>query len=295
MDFLKLGATLYMPATRPDLVAIANEQKYRNLKSVVFCTEDAIAEQDLPEALDNLYQSLHRFQRADLFRFIRPRNPQVLKKILDIPAIGHVDGFVLPKVTLENLGIYFGILERHERFKVMITLETEEVFNPYELYRMSDALSAPVYRERILTIRIGGLDLLNILGIRRSCDQTIYDTPIGHCIRQLVTTFKPIGFNLSAPAYECLDNNRMLRQEVELDLSNGLFGKTAIHPQQVDVIQGTYRVRKEDLNMARAILDPSYPAVFRMHNSMCEKATHGNWAQGIIERARSYGIRPDCS
>lgn len=295
MSFLKLGATLYMPATRKDITAIANGLIIKNLRSVVFCTEDAISEQNLPEALSNLNLSLNQFHQADLYRFIRPRNPQVLQRILEIPSIGNIDGFVLPKVTVNNLDTYFRILERHEQYKIMITLETEDVFNPSELFRMRDALARTQYKDRIMTIRIGGLDLLNVLGIRRACNRTIYDTPIGYCICQLVTAFKPLGFNLSAPAYECFENYETLQQEVEIDLLNGLFGKTAIHPGQIDIIQSAYRVIDEDFEMAKAILDPSFPAVFRMHSTMCEKATHWNWAHGIIERAKIYGTIKDRS
>lgn len=293
MSFLKLGATLYVPATGKDLAAIANGRKFKNLRSAVFCTEDAISEQSLPEAIQNLHQSLDRFEKADLLRFIRPRNPGVLEKILDIPAIGNIDGFVLPKVTVESLTTYFRILERHEEYKVMVTLETRDVFDPSELSRMRDTLATSAYKDRILTIRIGGLDLLNILGIRRACNRTIYDTPVGYCIHQMVTTFKPVGFNLSGPACECLMNPETLRQEVELDLLNGLFGKTAVHPAQIDIIQSAYRVSEEDLEMAQAILAPTSPAVFRMHNTLCEKATHRNWAYGIIERSEVYGTRKD--
>ncbi len=211
MNFLKLGATLYLPATSKELMTVANGQKFKNLRSVVFCTEDAIAEQNLPEAMGNLHRSLHQFQKADIYRFIRPRNPQVLEKILDIPSVDKIDGFVLPKVTVESLDAYFRILKRHEPYKVMITLETEEVFNPSELFRIRDTLAGAFYKDRIVAIRIGGLDLLNILGIRRACNKTIYDTPVGYCICQLVTTFKPLGFGLTAPAYECFENYETLR------------------------------------------------------------------------------------
>lgn len=290
MDFLQLGATLYVPATRHDIVEIANQRKFCSLKSVVFCTEDAILKEELPDALANLHRSLHQFCRADMMRFIRPRNPQTLCSLLNLPGIQKIDGFVLPKATVENLKIYSQLLERHESFWIMITLETEEVFDPEKMRRMRDVLANAPYKNRILTIRIGGLDLLNILGIRRVCDRTIYDTPVGHCIYQLVSIFKPLGFNLSAPAYECFENFNTLMDEVELDLLNGLFGKTAIHPQQINFIQSAYRVSRQDIEMAKAILDSQSPAVFRMHNIMCEKATHEKWARAIIERSKIYGV-----
>ena len=39
---LALGASLYVPATRPDLAAVAGGTKYPALRSVVVCTEDGV-------------------------------------------------------------------------------------------------------------------------------------------------------------------------------------------------------------------------------------------------------------
>lgn len=46
-----LGATLYMPATRPDLLAVMGGIKLPGLRSLVICLEDAIAESDTAVAL----------------------------------------------------------------------------------------------------------------------------------------------------------------------------------------------------------------------------------------------------
>ena len=43
---LQLGASLYVPATRDDLPAIAAGRKFPQLRSVIFCLEDAIREED---------------------------------------------------------------------------------------------------------------------------------------------------------------------------------------------------------------------------------------------------------
>jgi len=293
MDYLRLGATLYVPGTHNDLDAIGNGYKIPNLRSLVFCTEDSVSEKDLPSAMRNIGSSLEKLKHVDFMRFIRPRNPAVLMEFLLMKGIAAIDGFVLPKVWLDNLPLYFKLLELHRNFKVMITLETKEVFNLNQLCRLRDTLVEKQYKNRIFTIRIGGLDLLNILGIRRACDRTIYDTPISHCINQVVTTFKPYGFNLSAPAYECFKNFKTLQKETELDLLHGLVSKTAIHPSQIEIIQSAYKVSIHDLETARTLIDPESPAIFRLYDRMCEKATHLNWAQGIVERANIYGVKQD--
>src|SRR5690554_5994198 len=104
MDSQSLGATLYVPTTHAQLAPIANGEKYPTLRSVIFCTEDAVSSQELPAALANLEQSLAQFTpEAPLLRFVRVRNPQVLEQVLSMPHIERVQGFVFPKVTVANL------------------------------------------------------------------------------------------------------------------------------------------------------------------------------------------------
>ncbi|MBY0525723.1 MAG: HpcH/HpaI aldolase/citrate lyase family protein [Gemmataceae bacterium] len=289
--FLQLGASLYVPATRGQLAAIGNRQKYPHLRSVIFCTEDSIRDQDVPRALDNLAVALRRFEAADLLRFVRVRNPAVLRALLTMEGVDRLSGFVLPKVTCRNLDDYFDVLPEDSAFSVMPTLETVEVFDPRAMLALRDRLLQDRYRRRIVSLRVGGNDLFNLLGLRRPRGRTVYDTPLGPTIAQLITTFRPHGFNLTAPVFEYLNGTNLLAREVENDLTFGLFGKAAIHPEQVAVIESHYRVRLEDLQAAEQIQDERAAPVFRLHDAMCEPATHGNWAALIHERARLYGVR----
>jgi stress response protein SCP2 len=104
------------------------------------------------------------------------------------------------------------------------------------------AFEAPGVRSRILALRIGGNDLLALLGLRRPRAMTIYRTPLGPVIARLVTTFRPYGFVLTAPVFEHLDLPALLDQEVAEDIAYGMVGKTAIHPTQIAPIEQHYRV-----------------------------------------------------
>ena len=53
-----LGATLYMPATRTDLLSVVLGEKIPSLRSLVICLEDAVSESDVGYALDNLQRLL---------------------------------------------------------------------------------------------------------------------------------------------------------------------------------------------------------------------------------------------
>src|SRR5262245_20789831 len=260
--FLQLGASLYVPGTRNNLASIANRQKYPFLRSVIFCTEDAVRKDEVPRALARLRELFRRLDPVGLLRFVRVRNPVVLAALLEMDRVDRLDGFVFPKVTRLNLDHYFAALAPGHSFDVMLTLETEDVFNAQEMTALCQQLVASPWRDRILTLRIGGNDLLGLLGLRRPRGCSVYHTPLGAVIPYLVTTFRPHGFNLTAPVYEYLNHDEVLRREVRRDLVQGLFGKAAIHPRHVPIIEEQYRVRPRDLQMAEEILSQSAPAVF---------------------------------
>lgn len=292
-DVTELGASLYVPATRPDLNLITRGERLGQVRSLIFCTEDAVNTADVPFALENLRQSLGAMRcTSPRMRFVRVRNPAVLAAVLAMPGAERLDGFVLPKITRAVLPEYLGLLRGHGQL-IMPTLETREVFEEREMLGLRRMLERDAVRERVLTLRIGGNDLFSLLGMRRPRGRTLYQTSLGPVIARLVTTFRPSGLNLSAPVFEYLEDAQTLQREVEEDLAHGLIGKTAVHPDQVPVIEACYRVHAADLEMAELILSDDAPAVFRMHDAMCEPATHRNWAERLRKSAKCFGLH-DC-
>jgi citrate lyase beta subunit len=287
-----MGASLYVPATHKYLMAVADGEHLPEARSLIFCTEDSVADRDLSWALFNLSVVLNNMRapaRAD--RFVRVRNPEVMARVLAMPGSEKLTGFVIPKATSANFDTYFRQV-RDTDHMLMPTLETAEVFDDAEMRQFRQVLEAPGVRSRILALRIGGNDLLALLGLRRPRGMTIYRTPLGPVIARLATTFRPYGFVLTAPVFEHLDLPELLDQEVMEDLAHGMIGKTAIHPSQIGPIEQHYRVKPNDLSAARAILDIDAPAVFKMHDSMCEVATHRAWAQRVLDQSDVFGAHP---
>ncbi|MGR9037458.1 MAG: HpcH/HpaI aldolase/citrate lyase family protein [Gammaproteobacteria bacterium] len=285
----QLGAPLYVPALHPDLLKIANAEKIPFIRSMIICTEDAIAEKDVHRSLENLRKFLPFIHTlVSRYRFIRARNPEVLKRILDLPGIDKIDGFVLPKFDRGNREGYLEPL-RHTRFLIMPTLETTDVFNPPAMRELALSLADDPVKSRIVLIRIGGNDLLHLIGIRRPRGMTLYETPVAGVISQLVTTFRPFGFSLSAAVFEYLADRETLDREIRLDMAHGLVGKTAIHPAQIPLIERHYAVSEQDYQEALSILDTQSPPVFKLHDAMCEVSTHSNWARQILSRYDCFG------
>ncbi|PIE82903.1 MAG: ATP-binding protein [Candidatus Contendobacter odensis] len=285
-----LGASLYVPANRPDLADIANRKKYPWVRSLVLCTEDALHERDVEQALLNLAALLPTLAISTLPCFIRPRNSGVLKRLLSMEGIQYIHGFVLPKIGLHTLNDWLRVWDDRYNHYLMPILETAEAFDRGKMELLRDYLDDSGLRSRIPCLRIGGNDLLNLLGIRRARGATIYDTPLRNVIADLVCTFYPAGYQLSAPVFEYLDTPNVLKREVKADLQHGLVGKTAIHPTQIPVIESCYQIGREDYNMAVAILDDNAAAVFKQGESFCEPATHRHWATGVLERVQLFGL-----
>lgn len=281
----ELGATMYIPAIHRDLIMILARKKpisgSQQPRTLVICLEDAIKDEQLEEALDSLEVALESYRTNEQFVFVRPKNENVLSRILKIKNIDKVDGFVLPKITADNIDAYLTCLDSR-MFYIMPTLETRECFDKKMMLNLRDKLLP--HKDKVVTLRIGGNDLLNTLHMRRPKNGTLYDTPVGLAIHSLVHVFKPYGFYLSAPVFEFTDRMNMLEKEVEFDLMAGLVGKTAIHPDQLHHIEKHFEVCEKDYEMAMAILDPTSPAVFQMYGSMCEPATHRAWAKEIVAR-----------
>lgn len=289
----RLGAALYVPATSRHLLSIASGNRLADIRTIIFCTEDSVSPEDMPLALSNLKEALQHFQsNPNRHRFIRVRNPAILGKVLEMAGVEHLDGFVLPKVTAANIDTYIEQIDASHHC-VMPTLETREVFSEECMRELLGLIDQSKRRKAILCLRIGGNDLLSLLRIRRPRGLTIYQTPIGQVIARLATTFIPYGFVLTAPVFDYLNDPVALGKEIQMDLSHGLVGKTAIHPLQVPQIESHYRVLSRDLDVAMRLLDPQSPSVFKMDHAMQERATNSCWAQAVVLNVSSYGCESE--
>lgn len=289
VSYFNLGATLYTPCTHGNLSSIVQNTPDMT-RSVVLCLEDSVNEDELSTALNNLRQSLLDFQPTDqVKRFIRPRNPLVLAEILNYKNIEKIDGFVLPKFDLHAIELYEKVIQEqeHEHFSYMPIIETAQAFDQNAMARLSQKLKK--WGDKVICLRIGGNDLMNLLGIKRMKGMTTYDTPLRSVIDQLIINFRPQGFELSAPVFDLIEDLETLEKEVKMDLAYGFYAKTAIHPTQVAVIEDAFSCFSEThLGQAESVLDNKAAAVFKFNGQMMEKTCHNRWATRTIKLAECY-------
>lgn len=292
IEALRLGGTLFVPADHKHLESVVQAKKFPALRSVVIDTEDGLGEGALETALTRIEALLGELGPTKLLRFIRPRDVDVLQRLLSMRHIDRLDGFLLPKFGLGNAQVYLDTLfpdgPASSQTHFMPSIEGDELFDSSRLITLRDLLRP--YQEQVIVVRFGAEDMLARLALRRDCGDSLYEMVApAQVIASMLNTFRPYGFDISAPVFTCYKDIRGFEQEVRRELREGLVSKTLIHPDQIALLERLYRVDERVLAEAKALLG-SEKAVFAQAGKMAERTTGRAWAERIVKRARLYGI-----
>jgi citrate lyase beta subunit len=313
-----IGACLYMPATREHLLKDIVSRKNMGTQTITICMEDSVSSSQVVQAENNiiaLFKSIElNLKDNDSFTdnlpllFIRVRNVNQLQKLLSESSLIGLCGFIFPKFDAIIGQIYFSVLKEYNLSKKRTLYGMPILESPYiihketridELIKIKKVVDS--YKEYVLNIRIGGTDFSGLYSLRRAKDYTIYDLAVvKDCICDIINVFKRDNYVISGVVYEyyskVLDlNNNILIKETLLDITNGLNGKTVIHPTQVSVVNSLMVVSKEDYIDATNILNSSLDGVIKSNysNKMNEIKPHEKWAKEILLRAKIMGVLKD--
>jgi citrate lyase beta subunit len=287
VDYTDLRTSLYVPANHPKLAQGLFDEIMPQAPSYILCTEDSLADSELPLALRQVSQLLPLLarRRSTAPIFLRPRNVDVLREFLSMPGIENVVGFVIPKADVDSLPGYAELLVGLP-YRVMPVLETRSIFDEMGRVELREFLKRSPLGPAVLALRIGGNDLLRLLGLKRQAGVSIYQTPLGALIPQLMMCFRPHGFQLTGVVCDSLNDADLLRNEAVMDARMGLIGKTAIHPVQVPIFENVFSVSREDVFVAEEILRDSSRSVMAFNQMMLERTVHAEWAKETLLRGR---------
>lgn len=248
-----------------------------------------------------------------------------------------LSGFVLPKFTEESGVPFLEALTAAEsacgrRLFAMPVLESPALLHletrTETLYGI--ARTVEKYRDRVLALRLGVTDFCSAYGLRRSPDMTAYDIRIVASViadvMNVLGRADGTGFTVSGPVWEYFKpHERMFKpllrhtpfdpdavdlrallierdmdgllREIALDRTNGLQGKTCIHPSHVAPVHALSVVSHEEYSDAADILreDRSGGGVLRSAytNKMNEVKPHRAWAERTLRRAEVFGVARD--
>jgi citrate lyase beta subunit len=276
--YSELGASLYVPATHKSLEQIL-ALGCHNARSIILCTEDAVAPHDAAWAVHRLINALKAAPiDVPFLRFVRPRNPFVLRQLLEsTDALSRINGLVVPKFDDTTMPGWREALDHHPALAIMPTLETPSLFREdtaIATLRAVEALCNP-----IIALRIGANDLLGAIGLKRQPGQTIYDTPLRSTLERLITIFRPAGFELTAPVCDLIGEPETLSREVAQDIAWGFYSKTCVHPAQLALVEEHFAQAITSQQQQSYALLNSSDAVFKYNGQMLETTCHTNWAQ----------------
>lgn len=318
-----VGGLLYLPASHPNIAQRVLTGSIPFLSSLAICLEDAIGDGDRRGCMRHAMEQIGLIaaalrdgsvppERLPLL-FLRVKDNDMLEELGGFLA-GHSDvvtGVILPKAGGPGLERGLELTSQIHRqsafpFYAMPILESRALMETGDRIGLLHSVRecAGFFHDRVLNFRIGAADLCGLYGIRRNVDTPIYSVGVvASCIADIVRVFALDGrYTVSGPVWEYYtprageDREEFwgLVREVELDLQNGLLGKTCIHPSQLIAVQACCTVLYEEFRDAAAILsaDKEHSGVLAggHHNKMNELRPHELWARKIMRRAEMFGI-----
>ncbi|MEW1737769.1 HpcH/HpaI aldolase/citrate lyase family protein [Nocardia beijingensis] len=223
-----LGATLYAPATRPDLAETIGRRAAHGVCSMVIDLEDAVADHEVEYAKRQTVAALDLLASshdANPLLFVRVRDADTITELVEQlgPGAKVLTGFVFPKFDSVTGPKYLNALnvaaQRLDRpLYGMPVLESAGLVHretrDYELTQIAALLAA--HRDRVLAVRVGATDMCSTFGIRRDRDLTIYDVRVvADVIADIVNYLgraDGTGFIITGPVWEYFaDHERMFR------------------------------------------------------------------------------------
>ena len=312
--YYSVGALLYCPANKKNIVDSVISERFGANYSLALCLEDTINDNFVQEAEHDLIQSINQiylsYQKNIFYLpklFIRIRHPEQISRLSKAfgESLDIITGFIVPKFSLDNAKCYINEIIKineiyNKKLYVMPIYENSSIINMSNridtLYTLKDYLS-PI-EELVLNIRVGGNDLCHAFGFRRHSNESIHQIrPIANLFSDLITIYG-MDYVVSGPVWEYYagDNwDKGLIAEIKDDQLCGFTGKTVIHPNQIPVVNNSYRVTRADFNDAMSILNwnlnsNSFVSGSQSKERMNEYKTHINWAQKTIYLAEAFGI-----
>lgn len=286
-----LGATLYMPALREDILELILENKYKRLTSMVLCLEDSIPEERVKEAEENLLRVCSKIKEAikeekykeeDLpLIFVRVRNIEQFKRLLEYKEVFYcLTGFSFPKFDCSNGKEYLQILREFNEgmsrtLYAMPILESKPII--YKETRIKELLSIKKLldenKEYVLNVRLGGTDFLGLYSIRRHIDNSIYDIKVvSDCISDIVNIFSRAEdeYAISGAVWEYFNSNpdsRILKPQLRRSPFIEHLGKSGIEKREdylekcIDGLIKEVVLDKANSLIGKTIIHPSHISV----------------------------------
>ncbi len=276
-----LGATLYVPATRPDLAATIRRRAVNGVCSMVIDLEDAVADHQVEAAKQHAIDTLDLLARGD------DANPMLFIRVRDAASVGELvaalgpgadvlTGFVFPKFDAVSGPAYLAALDDANRIlgRPVYAMPVLESANLVHRQTRDEQLSCIAellagHREQVLAVRIGATDMCSTFGIRRDRDLTIYDVRVvADVIADIVNYLGRVdgtGFIITGPVWEYFaDHERMFRPQLRsapFEESDAVKFRQYLVSRDLDGLLREITLDRANGIVGKTVIHPSHVAV----------------------------------
>jgi len=258
-----LRSLLFVPGTSANRFAKAVAS---GADAVFFDLEDAVEAGRKAEARGLVGDWLASTPAGPAARFVRvnaPGSPWIDDDLAWLPDVTtHIDGVVLPKIEAASQ------VERVARIVSGLAL-MPMIETPRGVLRAADIAAADA---NVTSLVLGAEDLTAELGIPRTVD----GEELLLARSQVVLAAATIGADPIDAVFVDLKASDALRRDALRARGLGFRGKTAIHPDQIAVINDVFSPTADDIARARRVMDADEAAraqgqgAFRLDDRMVD-------------------------
>jgi citrate lyase subunit beta/citryl-CoA lyase len=260
---------LYVPANN---LVMLKKAVNRGADALIVDLEDSVAAGDKELARQNLVSWLSDLETSTQI-WVRI-NAESIDEDLAFTSSEKIHGLVIPKATVENVNYVADKLNGKHVLSALIE-SAESVLDAHRIATISS----------VAFLQIGILDLRAEMGLSEEEDLGTIHFALSH----LVLASAAAGINQPiAPMFRDFNDLEALKESCKRMRANGFFGRSCIHPKQIETINSEFNTSAEALLEAREVLDAiakSQGVALDSKGRMIDKASE-RIAKRVIESSR---------
>ena len=276
---------LFIPGNNPSMLQNAD---IFPADGIIFDLEDAVSVKEKVNARNLVKHYLETSSVLPKKVILRTNDIEsdYFIKDLELFKTNRIDFLLLPKISysilpkLELILSQFENSEKTNKIKVIGLIETVKAVN--EVEKIAE-------NKRLYGLLLGAEDLASDLEIKRtdSSEEIIYPRS------KVIFAAKANNLIAIDTPYTDINNPEGLLRDVKFANQLGMKAKTAIHPNQLEVINTEFSPKESDISWAKEIIKLSETnkdkGSFQYLGKMIDKPIIAR-AKRILENAKSYGL-----
>lgn len=275
---------LFIPGNNPSMLQNAD---IFSCDAVIFDLEDAVGLHEKDNArnlVETFFMTNKVFPKQVILR-VNPVTTNLINDDIQLLLSKKIDYILLPKANQASLYIFDQILEtfekKHGLDKTKIICLIEEAKAVLEVNEIAA-------HDRVEGLLLGAEDLTNELEVERTLEGKEID------FARSMIIFAASSHNIISidTPYTDISNTAGLIEDSKHASSIGMKAKSAIHPNQIDVINDIFSPSKDLIDWAKEVVkihEETGKSVFQFKGKMIDKPIIEK-AQKMIEKAKIFEI-----